>query len=256
FKNSGYCEKYVDCVMELLTQYGTYSPKPVEPEPVDPHLEACPTKDYQDVPQKTWYHEAVDYVVDTGIMTGKNGYFEPETITTRAMMVEALWWSVGAPQPDQLSPVEYSDISGTMSCANAVRWASQNGIVNGYPDGTFKPDQKVSRQELATILWRMAKVLGRDVTGGVGLEQFPDGNKVGSYALEAVQWAVGQGYIHGSDEGSQILLLPEGGATRAQMATILMRYCGGTATAPVTAAAPETVQEPNIDADGEDLEGN
>ena len=261
FKNSGYCEKYVDCVMELLTQYGTYAPKPVEPEPVepepeDPHLSVCPTKDYQDVPQNVWYHEAVDYVVDTGIMTGAGGAFRPDACTTRAEMVEALWRSMGAPQPDQLSPLAYSDISDGMYCADAVRWATQNSIINGYLDGTFRPDQQVSRQELATILWRMAGVLGRDVTGGVSLEQFPDGSKVGSYALEAVQWAVGQGYIHGSDEGSQILLLPEGGATRAQMATILMRYCGGAAAAQVTAAAPETVQEPNLDADGEDLEGN
>lgn len=381
FQRSGYCEDYCDCILSLLTRYGIYDPKPDEPdEPDDPHLEVCPTKDYKDVPRDAWYHDAVDYVVQTSVMWGTDGYFEPEAVTTRLMMVKALyniaglpmpsfetdevqirrrvyaadnadgvseevkeqfvswlmeeegwtWWKYGktsaekawyftrnkdgnirlnlrdynredpaetnlayhlssldwdgtqvtqtrnsqlvykdqvptnyfvtifTPDPNEDWNVYYSDVTDKMDGAWAIRWATQQGIVNGYEDGTFRPDQLVSRQELATILYRTAKVLGRDLSGGVSLEKFPDGDQVGSWATDAVSWACGKGYVNGSDENGQILLLPEDGATRAQMAAILMRFEGVTAASQVTAAAPQTVQdpEPNIEADGEDLDGN
>lgn len=378
FQRSGYCEDYCDCILSLLTRYGNYDPKPVEPD--DPHLSVCPTKDYKDVPRDAWYHDAVDYVTAEAIIQGKDDKFDPDGVTTRAVMVQALykmagtpmpcfdtdeeqirkyvyaadnadgvpeevkeqfvswfmegegwtWWKYGktsaekawyftrnkdgnirlnlrdynredpaetnlayhlssldwdgtqvtqtrnsqlvykdqvptnyfvtifTPDPNEDWNVYYSDVTDKMDGAWAIRWATQQGIVNGYEDGTFRPDQLVSRQELATILYRTAKVLGRDLSGGVSLEKFPDGDQVGSWATDAVSWACGKGYINGSDENGQILLLPEDGATRAQMAAILMRFEGVTATSQVTAAAPQTVQdpEPNIEADGDDLDGN
>lgn len=375
FQRSGYCEDYCDCILSLLPRYGTYDPKPVEPE--DPHLAVCPTRDYQDVLRDVWYHDAVDYVVEQEIMLGSSGYFEPDAVTTRAMMVEALWraqgdatidnreyedqirewvyaadgasriseavkeqyvsWLIADPDegiwsacgmtyeptawyftrssqgnirlnmrvydgggyaytlysadwngeqvvltrrgqlvskeqapsntvtidtrdPNERWTAGYSDVFEDMICTPAVRWATQQGIVNGYEDGTFRPDQLVSRQELATILYRTAKALGRDLSGGISLERFPDADQVADYAREAVSWACGKGYIQGSDEYGTILLLPEGGATRAQMAAILMRFEGVTAASSVTAAAPQEAirqeMEPNIACDGEDLEDN
>lgn len=180
----------------------------------------CPSRRFVDVDTKQWYHPYVDYAVTHGLFGGTSDHtFEPEAAMTRAMLVTVLWRYEGQPKgyKNTFSDVNAKDGSWYI---DAVAWAAVNGVVNGVGNGRFDPDGKVTREQMAAILFRYAQKKNIDTSKRGDLSAFPDMNKISGYAKEAVLWTVGEGIINGSDGK----LLPQGNATRAQVATILMRY--------------------------------
>ena len=180
----------------------------------------CPSRKFIDVNTKEWYHPYVDYAVTHGLFGGTSANtFEPETAMTRAMLVTVLWRYEGQPKGYQNT---FSDVNAKDGSwyIDAVAWASANGVVNGVGNGKFDPEGKITREQMAAILFRYAQKKGIDTSKRGNLSAFPDANKISAYAKEAMYWTVGEGIINGSDGK----LLPQGNATRAQVATILMRY--------------------------------
>lgn len=179
----------------------------------------CPSKAFTDRPDRGWYHESVDYVLETGLMNGMGkGKFEPDTTLNRAMVATVLYRLSG----DKVSATNaFPDVPANEWYGEAVAWAQQKGIVTGFEDGTFRPMEEISRQDMALMLQRYAKtVKGTDTTPTGDLSRWPDAGLVGSWAVDALRWCVGAGIINGKDGGLQ----PTGNATRAEFATILMRY--------------------------------
>ena len=169
---------------------------------------------FDDVIKTDWYYGAVKYVGDSGIMTGTaNRIFEPNANMTRAMVVTVLYRIEGSPEPSSMTG--FSDVATDQWYAKAVYWASQNGIVQGY-NGKFDPDSQISREQLATILYRYS---ASPETSGT-ISQFSDSGSVQSWAKDAMCWASEHKYINGVTE---VLLSPQESATRAQVATILYR---------------------------------
>ena len=181
---------------------------------------ACPISAFTDADPKAWYHDGVHYVLDNGIMNGTGGgKFEPNTATTRAMVVTMLWRMEGQPEADHA--MTFADVESGAWYAGAVRWAASNGIVSGYSDAAFGPNDSITREQLATILYRYAQSKGQGFTGSwMFLLDYPDAAEVSEWADEAMHWMVMNELIQGMDGK----LNPRGEATRAQIATILMRY--------------------------------
>ena len=176
---------------------------------------ACPSAKLTDVPQNVWYHTAVDFMVMHELMLGvSEGRFAPESAMTRAQLVTVLYRIAGEPETDGTHG--FTDVANGTWYSDAIAWAAQNGVVNGIGNNKFDPDGYVTREQIATILFRYMKSepVAEDKLGA-----FPDADKVSSYAVEALNWAVAEGLINGSDGK----LLPNDTATRAQVAVILMR---------------------------------
>lgn len=182
---------------------------------------------FVDVNAADWFCEAVRYVYARGMMggTGANT-FSPGGTTTRAMIVTILHRLEGTPEAG--AGTAFTDVAGGAYYAQSVAWASANGIVNGFEDGSFRPGEAITREQMAAIFMRYARYRGVDVTAQASLDGFPDQAKVSSYAREAMAWSVSTGLIGGMDG----LLVPGGSATRAQAATILMRLCVNVLEAP------------------------
>lgn len=174
---------------------------------------------YTDVDKDDWFYEAVDYVTANGIMNGTSKTtFAPALNTTRGMIVTMLYRMEG--QPTVTGGVPFTDVAADQYYADAVAWAAANGIVNGTSKTTFAPDQDVTREQLVAILYRYAQYKGYDVTMSGSLAAYQDAASVSTYAVPAMQWAVGAGLINGIGND----LAPQGDATRAQVATMLMRF--------------------------------
>lgn len=186
---------------------------------------------FRDVSQDSWYREAVDYVYDRGLMSGTSSTsFEPDTTTSRGMIVTILWRLSGSPEaPDK---IVYTDVAETAYYAEAVQWASSTGVASGYGGGLFGPDDPITREQLAVMLYHYADIEASGTEPD--WTDFTDANKVSSYATDAMAWAISEGLITGTDEE---LLDPQGNATRAQVAMILMRFV------PVLEAAEEHEQD-------------
>ena len=177
---------------------------------------------YRDVKQSAWYYEGVKFVDENGLMNGMgNGKFEPDTVMTRAMLVTVLWRSAGSPKAGKNT---FTDVKNGQWFTAAIAWAAENGIVKGMGDNTFEPDTEITREQMATILYRYAKLRKADTSARDSLKGFADTGRVSAWAKEAMQWAVAVGVINGSKESDAVYLLPTEGATRAQVATMLMRY--------------------------------
>ena len=173
--------------------------------------------DMKDIDQSKWYHEAVHYVVEKGIMNGYNkNEFGPNDTLSRAMLAQILYNNAG--KPTAAKNTSCSDIKPGDWFASAVNWASENNIVTGFTDGTFKPGANITREQLAVMLYRYA---GQPATTG-SLANFTDAASVSGYAQQAMQWATANGIITGN--GSATTLDPQGNATRAQAAAMIMRY--------------------------------
>lgn len=187
----------------------------------------CPSSHLTDVPERShWAHEGIDYMLQLGLVKGMSATtFEPETAVTRAMLVTILYRYAGSPEVKGTSP--FTDVKDGMWYAEPIIWASENGIVLGVGDGAFEPDGEVTRQQIATILYRFAKANGVDVSCAGDLTGYVDANQVADYAKDAISWACGAGLINGVPSGGINYLQPEGFATRAQMCTIFMRYIRG-----------------------------
>ena len=195
-------------------------------KPVDPTPEAT----FTDVSETAWYKNSVDYAVEHGLMNGTGtNTFEPESTMTRAMLVTVLWRYAGAPKPGA-NP--FTDVPNGKWYTDAVAWAAENGVVNGVGDGKFEPDGSVTREQMATILYRYAQKTGIDTSKHTELSAFPDANRVSAYARAPMQWIVAEGVIGGSRENGQDWLNPQGNATRAEVATILMRFIENVAKRP------------------------
>ncbi|MBE6927276.1 MAG: hypothetical protein E7467_02085 [Ruminococcaceae bacterium] len=179
---------------------------------------SCPSAKFKDVQASDWFHEYVDFAVTNGLFGGMSANtFEPNTAMTRAMLVTVLWRYAGKPLEGTNT---FSDVPNGQWYTDAVAWAAHNGIVGGVGNNKFDPNGNITREQMAAILYRYANSNGIDTSARADLSNFPDGNRVSAYANEAICWAVAEGLINGSDGK----LLPQGNATRAQVAAILMRF--------------------------------
>lgn len=175
---------------------------------------------YDDVADTAWYADAVDYVTRNGLMDGTgNGQFSPNVTTTRAMLVTILYRLDGA-YVDGVSA--FTDVPDNTWYTNAVVWANDLGLVTGYGDGTFGPDDPVTREQMAAILQRYAAFLGYDVTLRADLSAYQDASSISAYAADSMAWANASGLINGVGHDR---LNPKGDATRAEVAAILQRFC-------------------------------
>lgn len=200
-------------------------PPPITPgtpsAPVTPAKPAAPVGlPFADVSGSDWFYNDVRYVYEKGIMDGTGAdRFSPNAPLTRAMIVTILYRMAGSPSVSGSS--DFTDVAAGKWFAKAVAWAAANGIVNGYGSGLFGPNDPVTREQLAAILYRYAVYGGMTaVTLEENLGSFADTAQLSAYAIQAMNWAVGQGLINGS--GSN--LVPKAQATRAQVAAIIHRY--------------------------------
>ena len=187
--------------------------------------EPAPTEPFVDVNEGDWFYDAVVYAYQNELMDGVGGNrFAPNSETTRAQLVTILYRLEGEPEVSGTSG--FTDVEAGTWYTDAVAWAAANGIVNGTTDTTFAPGEDITREQLVTVLYRYAEAKGYDVSARVDLSAYPDANQIQSYAAESVAWAVAEGLIQGFEDNT---LRPAGNATRAQIATILMRFCEGVA---------------------------
>lgn len=175
---------------------------------------------FNDVSANDWFASAVDYVTGKGMMNGTaDNTFSPKAHTTRGMVVTVLYRLENQPST---SAASFTDVASGAYYANAVAWANANGIVSGYGSGKFGPNDKVTREQLAAILYRYAQYKKYDVSGAKSLDGYTDAQSVSNYAVPALQWANAAGVVTGKS-GSK--LDPKGNATRAEVAAMLMRFC-------------------------------
>ena len=179
-----------------------------------------PQTTFADVPASAWYCDAVEYVYENGLMSGvSSGWFAPNDTLTRAMLVQTLYAMEGRPAA---ASAGFADVASGDWYASAVNWAAANGVVSGVSETGFGPNNALTREQLALILYRFAQYKGYDVTGTSDLAAYADGSSVSGWAAEAMGWAVDAGLISGVG-GNQIA--PTGTASRAQVAQILMNFC-------------------------------
>ena len=176
---------------------------------------------FQDVPMDAWYVDAVTYTVQKGLFKGvSETLFAPEETMTRAMLVTVLHRMEGSPAPAAGSGFE--DVPDGTWYTDAVAWARENGVVKGYSDTRFGPDDPVTREQMAAILYRYTGKKGRDVSKTADLSRYDDESTVSDWAKQAMCWANAEGLLIGRSETT---LNPRDTATRAEVAMILMRYC-------------------------------
>lgn len=194
----------------------TYRPVP---EPEQPR-----ENPFHDVDEDAWYAEAVQYVQENGLMAGTSATtFDPHTTTSRGMIVTILYRLAGSPDmEDEIWGYPYADVDAGAYYGTAVYWARLNGIAGGYSDEQFGPNDPITREQLAVMLYRYAQRMGYDVTAGADLSSYADANQISSYAVYALRWANAEGIVNGASAAN---LDPQGSATRAQAAAMLMRFC-------------------------------
>lgn len=185
---------------------------------------------YDDVRAGDWFYESVVYVTERGLMMGTGeGRFQPELACDRAMLVTVLHRGEHSPQ---VSGVSFTDVPEDAYYASAVAWARLSGIVKGYGDGRFGPNDPLTREQMLVILYRYAEYKGFDVSARAALEDFSDGAQTAEYARSAMEWGVASGLVTGVGAG---LLDPQGVVTRAQLAALLARFEGLTDAQEVSA---------------------
>ena len=196
-----------------VTVKATFKVAPTEPEQ--------PTGlPFTDVAKDAWYFPAVEYVFNNGLMNGTTATtFAPNVNLNRAMMAAVLYNMEGKPVCDKSGL--FSDVADGKWYTDAVNWAASNNIVSGMPDGTYAPNQALTREQMASILYRYAEYKGIKTDARADLGKFTDGNTTSAWATDVVQWAVAEKLINGV--GTE--LQPKGTASRAQVATVLMNYC-------------------------------
>lgn len=189
-------------------------------EPVEIPEEPTGDLPFIDVDPDSWYYGAVEYAYENGLMNGVAAdQFAPQTTLTRAMMAAVL---ANLENGSANTSGSFSDVADGAWYADAVNWAAENGIVNGYEDGTFRPDAPLTREQMAAFLYNYAAYKGYDVSATNDLAQFSDAAQVSSWAADVVKWAVGADLLHGVGDDK---LAPTGTATRAEVAAILANFC-------------------------------
>ena len=178
---------------------------------------------FTDVRADMWYYEAVQYVYEKELFAGvTTTTFEPNAPMTRAMLVSVLWRLEGRPEAPSTNP--FSDVQNGKWYTSGVLWAASKEIVSGFPNGTFAPDDSITREQMASLMMRYAIYKGIELAPGASLASFADAGKVQHWSEKAVAWAVAAGIISGNKQGDVYTLAPQASATRAQVASILMRF--------------------------------
>ena len=179
----------------------------------------CPSKNFTDLGENQWYHDYIDYAVEHGLLEGTSPTtMEPNATLTRAQLAQVLY-NLEA-KPAVTGDVPFEDVAEGQWYYAAILWANQEGVVNGMSPDTFEPNEDISRQDLALMLYRYA---GEPTVTG-DLDGFKDAGQVGAWAEEAITWAVEGGIIDGM---TPTTLEPTGTATRAQAAAMLQRFLEG-----------------------------
>lgn len=175
---------------------------------------------FRDVSKRDWYYDDVVYVYRKGYMDGMSSTrFGGELNTTRGQIVTILWRLTGEPRATKINP--FTDVSSSQYYYDAISWAYDAGVVDGFDARTFKPDQNVTREQLAAILYRYAKYMNLSTSGSAYLAKYKDADKIANWAYDAMAWANYRGLINGT---SATRIDPKGYATRAQIAAILHRF--------------------------------
>ena len=183
----------------------------------------CPIEPYADAVNTAWYHDGVHFCLENGLMVGlSGGRFAPSGDVTRAQVVTILWRLEGKPVVNYA--MQFEDAATGEWFTEAVRWAASSGIVTGYSDKAFGPNDAITREQFAAILYRYSQFKGCDVSVGEdrNILDFDDTQSISTYAVPAIQWACGSGMISGVNA---FTLDPTGVTSRAQAATMFMRYC-------------------------------
>ena len=211
----------------LAKQYGfagvaNYTLTQQYPEAYDLMGSGLTSLPFRDVACGSWYEAGVCFAYENQLLNGMTATsFGPELSMTRGMLVTVLYRYAGSPAAGTNS---FTDVPAGKYYTNAVSWAAANGIVNGVGAGRFQPDGNVTREQMAAILYRFAAKNGMDTSRRADLSGYPDSGAVSGWARQGLQWAVGAGIINGVGSGGSAMLKPQGDATRAQVATILMRF--------------------------------
>lgn len=186
---------------------------------------------FTDVKESDWFYKGVAYVVDKGIMSGvAENQFDPSGKLTRAMLVQMLYNMESRPACDAENA--FIDVPVGQWYTDAVIWANDEKIVSGMGDGLFAPNMEITREQMVVMLYNYAKYKGYDVTTSADLSKFADNASVSTWAQPAMQWAVAEGYISGMGDNQ---LAPQGTATRAEIASVIMRFMEATAESAETA---------------------
>ena len=180
----------------------------------------CAAVDFVDVKEDSWFHKNVDELYNMGIMVGTSSTtFSPYDGLTRGQLVSILYRLSG--EPEVTGGSDYSDVPANVYYTKAVIWASQQGIVYGYMDGTFRPDAQITRQELVVLLFRYANAQPGDAEL---LNAYPDASDVSAFAKEAMSWALENGILYGVELDGTNYLSPKATTNRAQVAAVITRY--------------------------------
>ncbi len=206
--------------------------------PITPDTPAV-TLPFTDVAESDWFYDPVVYAYDTGIMTGTSATeFAPNVTMTRAMIVSVLYRLEGSPDLSEGNlGYPYEDVEGDAWYAMPVYWARESGVMAGYSDSTFGPNDPITREQLAATLYKYAEYKGEDVSARADLSGYSDAATISDWAEEVLSWANAEGYVNGM---TATTIGPQSGATRAQVAAIFQRYLEED-TAPVDPEG-ETVQ--------------
>ncbi len=198
--------------------------KNTDPDPTpDPEPEKPWVNPFKDVAADAWYYDGVKFANQNELFNGTAAdTFSPDAPMTRGMLVTVLWRLDGKTAPKAAST--FADVDAKAYYADAVAWAAENGVVNGIDKTHFAPENEVTREQIAAILFRYAEKKGVDTSKRADLNAFPDANKVSAYAKDALSWANANELVKGMAENGKDYLNPTGSATRAQVATILARY--------------------------------
>lgn len=202
---------------------GTVTPQPEEDYSSCDGGTDCPLWEFTDLDVHAWYHDGVHYCLEEGLMEGYGeGIFGPNNDLSRAMLVQIFYNYEN--RPTVSSGSVFDDVADGAWYADAVTWAASQSIVGGYGNGNYGPNDPITREQLAAILYRYAQYKGYDVSVGedTNILSYTDAFEISEYAVPAFQWACGAGVIEGVTEST---LVPRGNATRAQVATMLMRFC-------------------------------
>lgn len=181
---------------------------------------SVPAANFPDVEPSDWFAPAVNFVSANGLMAGSGGHFTPNNSLTRAMIAQILFNMDGAAAANTF--VRFPDVKADDWYVNAVSWSVSRSFMSGYGNGNFGPNDAITREQLAVVLYNYAQAKGYNVSLSGSLESFADGGAVSDWAAAAVRWAVGSGLLSGKSGGR---LDPSGTATRAEVAQILMTFC-------------------------------
>ena len=216
--------------MTLYAKWSKGGDRPVDPSGGDDDEEdtsggrpgesaGTKTDRFTDVTEKDWFYDAVTWISEKGLMVGTDKtHFSPHMDTSRAMIATILWRMEGSPAAR--GEAAYTDCAPHSWYSGGVNWADGSGVIKGYGDGRFGPDDPITREQLALMLWRYAD----SPAAAEDLEAFTDAHRAGDWAWEALRWAVEKGILTGRGDG---ILDPGGKATRAEAAAMFARYAQG-----------------------------